>query len=543
MKKSVKIALWVLGSLAFLIIGVFLGADIIASKIVKREVSKTFALFPDADATIGGIYLNLLSGSAIVTDITFSTHSLQLEDEETLDRAPGLALHIPSLSVWNISYRELFRNKRLVVYKISLDGPEMLVYLDEEHPETLLPTLPEDTTIQKAGSWLSDLEVSHIEIDDFCGRLHSTGSPMRVAIDSLSIGANDIAYDFRDSVFSFNDSVYSVSLASARVETPDGMVAIEVHDVSYQPSEGSIQMGYTRVQNLISHTRMAELAREPVTWIDMELNSVKMSPMNPVRKIQAEDWSIDKIEVDVRRMHVCRDERYKPKKPFGTPQEFLRSLPVTFRIKEIDALARKIDVELYTTEKNCGKMHLHGGHAWLTNVTNKPGAVWRNRAKAPFGEKGHVDARYDMHMDKISSFELSMKGAGIELGDLNPFIRPLVGITCTCHVDDIDASYKGDKDRVAGTFCMQYHGLDVLVHKEDDIPYKIVTKNADLFTGLANSLVPKSNPTAVDIHPRKYSVEWTRDVWSPYPLYLFGPCIDGVKKTMLPGLYVHKQVN
>jgi len=67
-------------------------------------------------------------------------------------------------------------------------------------------------------------------------------------------------------------------------------------------------------------------------------------------------------------------------------------------------------------------------------------------------------------------------------------------------------------------------------------------KNADFFTSAANSLIPKSNPTAVDIHPRKYEVEWKRDVWSPYPLYLFGPCIDGIKKTMLPGLYVHKQI-
>jgi len=89
---------------------------------------------------------------------------------------------------------------------------------------------------------------------------------------------------------------------------------------------------------------------------------------------------------------------------------------------------------------------------------------------------------------------------------------------------------------------MQYQGLDIKVHKEDNIPYKIITNNADLFTGIANSLIPKSNPTAVDIHPRKYAVEWNRDEWKPYALYMFGPCIDGIKMTMLPGLFVHKQV-
>ena len=88
---------------------------------------------------------------------------------------------------------------------------------------------------------------------------------------------------------------------------------------------------------------------------------------------------------------------------------------------------------------------------------------------------------------------------------------------------------------------MQYKGLNVKVHKEDQVPYRIITKYADVFTSLANTLIPKSNPTAVDIHPRSYSVEWKNDAWAPYTLYLFGPCIDGVIKTMLPGLFVHKQ--
>ena len=540
-KKSVKITLWIFGALAVLVIGVFLGADIIASHIVKKEVSRTFDRLPDADASVGGVYLNLLSGSAIVKDITFSTHSLTLEDEETNERAPGLAMHIPTLSVWSINYVELLKHRHLAIYKVTVDNPQVLVYIDEEHPETILPEFPKDTTLEKARIWLQNLDVSHIEIDDLCARMKSTRTPLHVATDSLTLEVHDIAYNFADSLFTYNDSVYSLNLAAAKVKTPDAMVEIEVHELAHE-DEGKIELGYTRIRNLVDHKRMAQMAKEPVTWIDLELNSLSTSPMNPIRKIQTEDYTLDKIDVDVKRMHVCRDERFKPKEPFGTPQEFLRHLPVLFRIKQIEALARKIDVELFTTDVNCGKLQCRNIRAGMTNVSNHPGTIWRNHAKAPFGKNGHIDAAYDIHMDKISSFSLSLKGQDIDLEDMNPFIRPLVGITCTCRVNDIDASYSGDKDKAEGTFCMQYKGLDVRVHKEDNIPYKIVTKNADLFTNLANSLVPKSNPTAVDIHPRRYSVEWKRDVWSPYPLYLFGPCIDGIKKTMLPGLYVHKQV-
>jgi hypothetical protein len=177
----------------------------------------------------------------------------------------------------------------------------------------------------------------------------------------------------------------------------------------------------------------------------------------------------------------------------------------------------------------------------MSNITNRPGAVWKNRMSAPFGKEGQMTALFNMHMNRASEFEAKMDGKHIETHDINSFVRPLVGITCECHIDRLSAEYKGDKTIAKGEFCMEYHGLKIQVHKEDNIPYNIVTKNADTFTTLANSLIPKSNPTAVDITPRRYQVEWKRNEWKHYPLYVFGPCIDGVKKTMLPGLYVHKQ--
>ena len=543
MKKSSKIALWVITSFIALFIVLFLSVDIIASTIVRKEVSSAIKNIPDADAEVGNIYLNLLSGSAIVKDITFSTHSLKVEDSESLYRAPGLAIHIPTLAVWNIDYLALLRHRRLEIFQISLDDMKVTVYLDEKHPESILPTLPKDTTLEKAGLWLQSLNIRHLEVEQFSARLHSTSSPLSLTADTLSFSCHDLAYSFADSLFSYNDSVYSFSLSAAKISLPDGMMDMETHDLS-TANQGPLNLGYTRIRNIVSHTKMVELLREQITWIDLELNSVTTSPLNPLRKALAQDYTLDEINADVRCMHVIRDARLAPKVPFGTPQEFLSTIPVIFAIKKVETVTHKLDVELYTTDVNCGKMHLKGPmHATMTNVTNRHGAVWHNRAKAPFGAKGHVEASYDIHMDRKSSFDLSIHGKDLDLEDMNSFIRPLVGITCAIHVNQIDAAYSGDKTKASGSFCMQYHGLDIKVHKEDNIPYKIVTKHADFFTSAANSLLPKSNPTAVDIRPRKYAVEWTRDVWSPYPLYLFGPCIDGIKKTMLPGLYVHKQIN
>ena len=155
---------------------------------------------------------------------------------------------------------------------------------------------------------------------------------------------------------------------------------------------------------------------------------------------------------------------------------------------------------------------------------------------------GLADAEMTMTMNKDADFMMRLHAEGVNGAVLNTLIRPLVGITFACDIDTLDTRYTGNSLKAEGSFRLLYHGLHVEVHKEDDIPYKIITEHAKTFTALGNTLIPKSNPTAVDVHPRAYSVEWKRDEWKPVPLYLFGPCIDGAKKTMLPGLYVHKQI-
>ena len=84
------------------------------------------------------------------------------------------------------------------------------------------------------------------------------------------------------------------------------------------------------------------------------------------------------------------------------------------------------------------------------------------------------------------------------------------------------------------------------MHKEDTIPFEIITKNAGTINNLGNTLIPHSNPMNKHSQPMAYQVTWKRDEHKPVELYLFGPIIDGIKKTFLPGLYVHlrtKEVN
>ena len=524
MKTAGKITLSIFSALVLLIAAAFIWADVWVSDLVQREVKNTFSGMEGCEASVGDINLFFFSGTAVVKDIHFTAGSIELD--------------VPSIVVGRVSYSALLKG-RLWVHFIRIDSPRLSWAFDEKAPEKSLPNL-QDTTLANAGKWLQNVELRHLIIDDASASIRSTKTPLKVQVDSLDLHLRDLAYSFVDSVFEYNDSVYDLSLEALSVKTPDGLFAVDLHDLETE-DQGPLHLGATRFRHTISPRALADRVKEPVTWVDVRLNSLSTSPLNPIRKVLAKDWTLESIKADVALLHASRDARYAPKKPFHMPQWYLRSIPAVFIIHHVNASVQRLDVEFASTNINCGEMHLANIRAHMDNVTNKPGAVWHNTMRAPVGEKGHAQGMFNMYMDKTCTFNCALQASNIETNYLNSFIRPLVGITCDCHIDSLDTRYGGDSTIAHGSFCMEYHGLKVKVHKEDDIPYKIVTKHANTFTTLANTLIPKSNPTAVDPAPRSYQVSWKRDPWSPVELYIFGPCINGVVETMLPGLYVHKQ--
>lgn len=542
MKKGTKITLWVLGSL-FVLITLVIGAmDTALSYIAKKEIHQQLANMPDIDASVGNIHVLLFSGTVVVKDIHFATCAFAHKaDTDIVPLQPGLRADIPTLSVGPISYIRLLKNKNFWTYNISIDKPRLTFYLDEKHPEKSFPTFPKDTTMANADQFLRRIDINRVHLNKFCGQIKSTKTPLDVSVDSLSVTVNDLAYLLKEQQFLYNDSDYSVSLTAARVTIPDGTAALEAHNLKTK-DQGPLTLGYTRFRNIKSIFALADKANEPTTWIDLELNSVKTSPLNPIRKALNQDFTLESLKADVKRMYVKRDNRHDYKSPVPTPQDFLRQVPMPFTVKKVEATVRKIDIEMYLQKENPGTLSLKDIKASLANISNRKDAVWLCQAHAPVGEKGIVDAEFKMHMDKDSHFDLSLNGTDIQASFLNPFIRPLVGISLDCQINQIETAYSGDSKKAKGTFCLQYTGLAIQAHKEDNVPFSVVTKHANTITTVANSLLTKSNPSSVDVKPRKYSVEWERDVMKDYPLYLFGPCIIGAVQTMLPGLYVHKQI-
>lgn len=544
MKKGTKITLIVLGSLLAFGVLVFVGADVALSYLVKKEVDKSLAALPKeyGEASCGLVQVRLFSGTAAVSDINFTYRGESVSKKDST-KCPGIDIHVDHVEVGRFFYTMLFKHQ-VLVSDLYIVRPSVELWLDDKHPETCFPQLPKDEkldSIQQSNPWLAKAELMHFHLKNAAFRMHSLRTKLDLEADSCSLTVNDLAFSPQDTVFSYNDSVYTFSLGHAKVMLPDGRMSIETHDLA-QSNAGALTVGKTRIANTMPKKKLGDLVKEPCTWIDMTIASAETSAFNPVHKALNEDYTLESAKAVVAKMDVFRDTRYKPKNPFPTPQDVLLAIPVVFRVGKVHAEIKKIDIEVASTDLACGKLQLGGIKADVENITNKKNAKMVVKGSCPI-DKGLAEARVTMTMVKTADFSLAVHGTGVQAAFLNPFIRPIIGITMNCEIDTLDMHYTGNTTIAKGDFRMLYHGFEAKVHKDDNVPYKIIKNNADFFTSAAKNLLPKSNPTPVDIAPRAYKVEWKYDPWQPFPLYMFGPCINGAMKTFLPGLFVQDEIH
>lgn len=532
MKRRRKITLIVLGVLIVVFAIAIACADIIVSRIVQGKVDKALSELQGCEARCGKIHVRLFSGTAEVDSLCFLYHGEPIGKHDTV--GPGIKVEVERLEVGHVFYSLLLK-RNLLVSNIRIVRPDVEVWWDDKNPKACFPKL-RDPELEHADRWLAKAEIDKFGIKDARIRFHSLRTKMDVDADSCSLTVHDLVYD---SVFTYCDSVYDFSLGHAIVMLPDGRMRIETRCIE-QSDQGELVLGPTRIAHTMPRKKLADMVKKPVLWFDLQIESLTTSPFNPIRNVIAKDYTLDNLKLVISKADLYRDKRYPPVKPYPMPQQALTAMPVHFRIGHADADVRQLDVAMAHTATHCSELHIRNFHGALDNITNRNNANMHIRCSLPV-DAGRADADINLTMNKACDFKVKMHIVNADAAFLNPFLRPLTGITCTAKVDTLDAQYAGDKIKADGTFRMLYHGLNIQVNKEDDVPYKIVTRNARTITTLANTLLTKSNPSTVDRHPREYKVEWTRNEWKPFPAYLFGPCIDGTKKTLLPGLNVHMQ--
>ncbi len=536
MKRGIKISLVVVGVIAGLVALFFTCADVwvsrYAEKRVRAELEKVELPYQIA---FEHIHVFLMTGCVDLDGLEITTKG----KSEGLDT---LRVAIPHLVVSNIHYGQLIRNKTLAAHRVDVLKLSANAQIAKSKTAFTIDSL--STTLRHVKYSFNDstLTIRKVGTDVMNAAFQMPKSKMNIVADSLSVRLHDLCYNLKDSSFTYNDSIYELSAYRLQLKLAKSYVAIEAKKL-FTKDGGAITLGRTRIWNTVGKRRLAEIRKEPSTWVDLRLKSVELSPMNLFRTKFSEGLWIDQITIDGDRFEAFRDTRLKPVRPYLMPQAALLKMKYPIRIDAIEAKLKTIAVGVLCTDKNFGEMEIKNVTANVCDFNNKRGSTASIRMNAQLGATGNMSGDIKMHMNSINSFDVDLRGKTIETSELTTMIKPLAAVELNCSVDSMHVKYTADKTSLSGNVLFAYHGLRGKVYKNEEIPFKIISKNAGALEYFVNNLIPKSNPRKGLKEPLAYHVEYVRKEMQPIPMYMVMPVILGAVETFLPGFFVRKKVN
>lgn len=540
-KKILSIAAWIIGILCALLCAIVISLDLFISKLVKNRVDEALVKMPYQTVSYEDIHVRLLERQADVTHIVFRADSSRIPIMDSLN------MTIQRVDIKGIHILRTLQEQRLEIDGITIIAPHIYACIRE--PQSSNPTeqinVTSQTDIESYHAllrFIAELDVTNVQIVQGGMQLISSYSHLAISMDSIDMGVYNLRYNLVDSTFSYNDSLYSIDLRHIRFMLPDSLTAIEIDHFHTHDAQG-IRLNGIHLWNTIRPLQLAELRnREPGYWTNMHIQELHTTPVNIIREIIDKEIYLDTISICADTVQVLKDNRFESKLPYLMPQEQLQKLAIPLHISHVNLQANRLYFRIATTHINQGELALNDVQVGIDNIRNTKGEVVKAQLQAILG-KAKIKGSIALTMDEACKVIIKIETQNALLSSINHLIRPLVGMSVTSNIDSLRAHYYGDKEHLRGEFMMAYHDLHVTVHSEDNIPYKILKKNAKAINGMINAFIPKSNPSAFSITqiPLSYQIEGDNRPDLPTELYLSYPLIDGVIKTMLPGLFVHKR--
>ena len=542
-KKGLKIAGITLGAVMIVVLVIWLFGSMFLTNVVDSFLHKELG-------QLSGVYVdykNLHVGQSSITadDVVFCTSP----DNVLQDDSTGTSVHIDRIAVRGCNFIHMLNRNQLDIRSITLTRPVVVMHTPVERHEAPIPESVQDSDSTAQASVMKNIVVRTIKIEDGSFRMKDVSNRMALQLEGLCVRAHGLGYHFGDDNdvpegesaeghILYNDSLYELSLKNFSIVSPDGLMCVEVGELSTKDA-GPLLVQGIHAYNTCKKGELAEKkGKIQVDWIDVSLAELTTTPVNLLRQAVERNFHIDTVRVKGDVLHMMKDARYPAPKPYPMPQDELLKMDFPIEVACVLMTAPTMNVEVVTTHlQNCGALEMRDVDIRATNVTNRNGETTKALIHSALGHGGDAKIRLNMKMDKAAHFDFQADMTGLQGSTFNQFLHPLFGAEIACNIHSINTAYAGDRDSVAGTFCMQYDSMRVEVFKED-APYAAIARNAGAINFFAPMIVPKSNPKPGKAEPITYNVHATRDPQHNFPVYLIAPMMDGLMQTLLPGFVV-----
>lgn len=525
--------------LVILLAGGLLAAvgDGILSYFGARELRSALSEVPGARIEFGSLRLALLPGNVVLRDVKAESR------DSSQASAPGILAQVDEIRLTGVQWLRALTRGELQVGSLHLKRPTLEVDLPSEKANSQegqesVPA-PEKADSAAPAGLLKALFLSEFQIREGTVRLRGLESSLRLETSRLDLSLRDLSYHLADSLFAFNQERYRILLDSLDFTDEAGLSRIQAGRIETADA-GPLNLSDLRLSVPYPKRKLADrMGKVAVMWYDVSLDRLCTNALNLPQLIQGDSIRVDSVRIEGSKAFICQDDRYPPAVPYPTIQEGVNSLSLPLQIGCIDARLKEFTFEWVTEHIHSGELPMRNAHILIRNVSNAPDNTMEMFVNLGMGKGSSLALSLWTRNDRKEHIRGQVVAKNLDVSLLDPFLRPLFGITAECRVHQIDGSFSGDKHGTTGELCMLYDGLSV--HAWEDSPYQVISSTSGLINFFAPLVLPKANPSREGAEPSRAKIQVERDPMVPYPGYLVQMLVSGMKNTLLPGGKVKKK--
>ena len=534
LSKKLRIVCYSLLAVLVLVLAALVYANVVIDDLLQAEIAKLSQQYKAGRMQVGRVDVNLWTSSAALDDVYFAVDSIGKAN------APAYTLSVKKAEIKYVRLLRMLLRKQLYVNTIEISDADVSLLLNDAPKNQQQEVGVGWQASQDLLRFIALLDVENVLLNNASIQVKSSSTPFQMQVDSAYVYAHNLRCNFADSTITYNDSLYRFSFRNLSFVEPAGEYKVSIGALDTENAQALLAKNVA-VKCIVPKEKLAEKrGRVAATWMDAQIDSIKLSSLNVIRAIFQQSCSVDRVEVGARKLDMYRDSRYPMKKVSRPLQLSLMQLKKEIFIGRLVMSVNTFNYQFQGKQGGVGKLSLQRLMLTANRVSNKPSNMINCNIKGLMGNQAPLNMQLSLDLNNLCTWNCEAQLKNLKMDTFNEFVGPMMGVGLKGNIRSVEAKYAGDSLEAKGIFTMCYDSVKIKVLPTSPVPW--LAKHARAVTDIANVLIPKSNPLHAKKDPKSYYLHTQRPMNKPYMFHLISPMIQGVKETLLGEFYLSKEV-
>ncbi len=499
--------------------------------------------------SVGEIDFDLLTRTVSVKDLKIIPTEKAISElkKRTEGKKAIFEIALGDISVKNIKFIELIRNKKVLINEISFDNLAIRVLKNEKvkspEGEGGKQFHPDSIVLKN----LNGIKVRQISVRNLKYQVQDAVKSNTIFnLDSLSFQLDGfIVKKQEDNFFALRSLSENFIIEDINMKMPEKDMVISLAALKINFFKKRIKIDSFQMKPSISKIAMAAKFKFNKAIADLSIKKLELFDFNLRKAIGHEGIFIDSVAVDGLRVELYKDKR----KPYDTslykvlPHISLKKTKSIIDVKKVHVSNSYLLYEQRNPDsKLLMKVFLADINADFYNIsslTTHRNTPMQARLSTKFMGRAPLKVFFKFNMDdKNNNFSFAGTLDSTPFKYFDEILYPLAGLKVFAgQLDKLTFEATANEYQSQGTMTMLYHDLEATVYKKGH-----VDEEAKMLSWLINSVVRKTNPDKKGI--RTVPMKYEHLPYTSIATYMVKTLLMGIAYTLSPeGMHLKEKLD